>query len=116
MPAKAEGNADAVTAVATPEQLQQAVMHGARHIEVTDHMDLTLLDPVRHSDGSFMSGVMFGVLSDTTTSIRVCFHIPQPLQLLSHIPNACQNRVPEAPLFLSLRSGTAWCQCCVEPA
>jgi hypothetical protein len=34
-----------VTAVTTAEGLQQAAYEGARHIEITEHLDLTTVDP-----------------------------------------------------------------------
>jgi len=87
VPAQAVGNVDAVTEVATPQELQQAVMQGARHIEVTAHMDLTSLDAALHP-----GGILLGVVSDTTRSIRVCLHVSRPAVPLCHaMPNACPS-------------------------
>ena len=80
VPAQAVGNMDAVTEVATPKQLQQAVQQGARHIEVTTHMDLSSLDAALYP-----GGVLLGVFSDTTRSIRVCVRVLRPLAPLFRV-------------------------------
>lgn len=51
-----------VTAVTTVEELQAAVVAGARHIEVQAHMDLSSLDTV--AGGELLLG---GVQSGTRT-------------------------------------------------
>lgn len=73
-------NIDAVTEVATPEQLQQAVQEGARHIEVTAHMDLTSLAGALHH-----RGVLLGVFLDATKSIRVSVGFCGPCHPLCHV-------------------------------
>jgi hypothetical protein len=41
---------DGVTNVTTPVELQEAVLAGARHILITDHLDLTTLEIIPTSE------------------------------------------------------------------
>jgi hypothetical protein len=58
-----------VTYVMTPEELHAAVSQGARHIEITEHLDLTTLK----ADTTLPSATLFYLdLSSSIRSIRVC--------------------------------------------
>lgn len=62
--------------VATPEELLAAVQRGVQHIEVTDHLDLTTLEPpgddyeVTASENA--PDILLGVVPQAVKSIRVC--------------------------------------------
>eukprot|EP00892_Ulva_mutabilis_P011349 jgi/Ulvmu1/8587/UM045_0030.1 len=89
VPAQATGNADAVTEAPTAAALQQALQNGARHIEVTAHLDLTSLDAAPNP-----GEMLLGFFADSTRSIRGnCAAAPQ-LQLegpplLPLLPGQC---------------------------
>lgn len=101
VPAQAVGDLDAVTKVATPEELQQAVMEGVRHIEVIAHMDLTSLDEAFYPDG-----FLLGVFSDATRSIRVCVQVLRPVSPLCNVvPNTLS--IMCLPFLTRLASTTA---------
>jgi hypothetical protein len=58
-----------VTYVMTPEELHAAVSEGARHIEITEHLDLTTLK----ADTTLTSATLFYLdFASSTRSIRVC--------------------------------------------
>lgn len=88
VPAQAQPAEDAVTAVATPAQLQNAIQQGARHIEITAHMDLTSLDAAPNP-----GDILLGYFSDTTRSIKVC---PAPVASRMLSSHACSlaDRLP----------------------
>jgi indole-3-glycerol phosphate synthase len=60
-------NFEGVTNVTTPEELQEAVSAGARHILITEHLDLTTLKIIPTSKLPIILG-----MSNNTWTIRVC--------------------------------------------
>jgi hypothetical protein len=62
-------NNEGVRYVKTPEELQAAVSEGARHIQITDHLDLTTLEPSKIFPTSSLPTIL-GV-SNNTVSIQV---------------------------------------------
>eukprot|EP00892_Ulva_mutabilis_P011358 jgi/Ulvmu1/8595/UM045_0038.1 len=82
-------NADAVVVVTNPQQLQQAVQNGARHIEVMAHIDLTSIEAARNP-----GDILLGFFSDSTYSIRGNCETTPELQLgdpplLPLLPGQC---------------------------
>jgi hypothetical protein len=65
--ADAAGSAD-VTYVTTPESLNAAVVDGRRHIEITQHLDLTTLASGNISTAAHLIKLLLG---PSTWSIRV---------------------------------------------
>jgi hypothetical protein len=62
-------NFEGVTNVKTPVELQAAVSEGARHILITEHLDLTTLEPSKLSPNSNISTIL--EISNSTLSIHV---------------------------------------------
>eukprot|EP00892_Ulva_mutabilis_P011575 jgi/Ulvmu1/8790/UM048_0045.1 len=60
----------AVTIVATPQQLKDAVLRGDEHIELREHLDMSLVEPVDFR--------ILGILPDTVKSIRGNCTAPMP--------------------------------------
>ena len=64
---------EGVTVVETAEALREAVAAGEAHIEIRDHLDLTVLALLDDLIPSFL-----GVIAETTKSIRVRCWISSP--------------------------------------
>jgi hypothetical protein len=62
-------NYEGVRYVTTPQELQAAVADGARHIQITDHLDLTTLEPSMILPNSFLPTILG--ISKSTLSIQV---------------------------------------------
>jgi hypothetical protein len=68
--ASVTGTSGTITVVTTPQELYAALTHGARHIDLRNHIDLTVLPIDRSVE---WSEALLPEVKASTASITVCF-------------------------------------------